>query len=79
MDFLQPYKSDHNSGVSSFAIGDDFLLVVFKDRPEPYLYDYNKPGKLHVEQMKHLALEGKGLTTYINQNVRENYSKGPGK
>ncbi|MGN6397129.1 MAG: hypothetical protein ACTHMI_16285 [Mucilaginibacter sp.] len=79
MSVLQPYKSDHNTGVSAFAIGDDFILVKFKDRPGPYLYNYDKPGKQHVDRMKRLALKGKGLTTYINQNVRTNYSRGPGK
>jgi hypothetical protein len=40
-----------------------------------YLYDYTKPDKKHVEQMKILAESGKGSTTYVNQNVRENYKK----
>lgn len=78
MSSLQPYTSGHHSGVAAFATGDDFILVQFKDG-RLYLYDDKKPGKHHVEQMKRLALKGKGLTTYINQNVRENYSKGPDK
>jgi len=38
-----------------------------------YLYTHRKPGKYHVEQMKALAVKGKGLKTYINQYVRNNY------
>jgi hypothetical protein len=45
----------------------------FKDG-RTYLYDYAKPGKVHVEEMKKLAVEGNGLTTYINKYVRDNYS-----
>ena len=42
-----------------------------------YLYDFNKPGKQHIEQMKIVAEEGQGLTTYVNKNVRDNYSEKP--
>lgn len=38
-----------------------------------YLYDYTRPGKSHVEQMKVLAKKGRDLNTYINQHVRKNY------
>jgi hypothetical protein len=39
-----------------------------------YSYDATKPGTKHVDAMKRLALAGEGLTTYVNQHVRENYA-----
>lgn len=32
------------------------------------------PGKEHVRNMIHLAQQGSGLSTYVNQHVRENYA-----
>jgi hypothetical protein len=52
----------------------DGIILQFNYK-DGYLYDYSKPGKEHVEQMKILAEQGEGLTTYVNQNVRDNYRK----
>jgi len=37
------------------------------------LYNYEMPGKKHVEVMIHLAEDGEGLATYVNLNVKEKY------
>ncbi len=73
--FMKKYgNKNEQSGVVAYEIGDDFIEVRFVDGKE-YLYNHEKPGKLHVEKMKTLALAGIGLATYINVNVRENYWK----
>jgi hypothetical protein len=48
--------------------------VWFKDG-DGYDYDYRHPGREHVETMKRLAEEGRGLSTYISQHVRKNYAR----
>ena len=50
-------------------------IILEYQHKDQYLYDYEKPGKNHVEQMKILAESGKGLTTYVNENVRDNYKE----
>lgn len=70
-----PYgNSSGSSGVTAFAIGDRAIAVRFVEGGT-YLYDEHKPGEMHVAQMISLARTGAGLTTYINQQVRENYAR----
>jgi len=66
-------RSGHG-GVTGYEILPDSIVLEFNDKDE-YLYDYSKPGREHVEQMKILADRGEGLTTYVNQHVRGNYRK----
>ena len=61
-------------GITGYEILPDGIILEFNYKDE-YLYDYSKPGKEHVEQMKILAERGEGLTTYVNQHVRGNYKK----
>ncbi|MEK2646315.1 hypothetical protein [Bdellovibrio sp. BCCA] len=61
-----------NSGVIAFEINEDSIAVQFIDG-SIYLYNYQRPGRKHVEEMKRRARSGKGLSTYISQHVRENY------
>lgn len=63
-----------NSGVRAYEIGGDFIRVWFVDG-EGYEYDARKPGARHVREMKRLAAAGRGLATYINQHVRENFAR----
>lgn len=42
---------------------------------ETYIYTYASTGKKHIEDMKKLAVQGYGLTTYINKNVRQAYAR----
>ena len=73
---MERYKGqdNHHSGVRAYELLTDGIKLQFQDY-STYLYDYQKPGKYHVEQMKRLAREGSGLTTYVNQHVRENYKQ----
>ena len=71
----QPYESQNgNSGVSFYALGPSYISVWFHNG-RGYVYDGRRPGKLHVDEMKRLAEEGRGLTTYINHHVRKNYAR----
>jgi len=70
---LQPYQSKRSSGIRFFKTGDDYIMVEFTDGKK-YLYNYEKPGKQHIEKMKAFALKGEGLSTYINKYVRNNYA-----
>lgn len=63
-----------DSGVTDYEIGEDFIRVRFKG-PHQYMYSYSAPGHAEVETMKKLALEGRGLATFISQFVRERYAK----
>jgi hypothetical protein len=72
---VERYKDlSGEGGILAFEILDKAIILQFKGG-DCYLYDYFKPGEEHVEQMKMLARRGKGLTTYVNQHVRANYSK----
>jgi hypothetical protein len=68
------YKSDHESGVVAYHTDENSITVQFQD-DSVYLYDHQKPGAAHVKEMKLLAKEGAGLSTYISQHVRENYKR----
>lgn len=66
------HNKSGQAGVKAYEIGSDFIKVQFQDH-SIYLYSYRIPGQEHVERMKDLAVQGRGLTTYINQHVRELY------
>jgi hypothetical protein len=71
---METYKNaGDNSGVSAYEIGKEHITVQFKDS-SVYLYNYTAPGRSQVEEMKRLAKKGEGLTTFINQHVREQYA-----
>lgn len=73
---MERYKGqdDHDSGVIAYELLPDGIILLYKTYRK-YLYDYDKPGKVHVEEMKKLAKAGSGLTKYVNQHVRENYKR----
>ncbi len=57
---LQPYANKSgNSGVAAYATGETFIVV--------YKYTYDSAGADAVEEMKGLAIDGLGLSTYISQ------------
>jgi hypothetical protein len=71
---LQKYTdASHDSGVSAYALGPDFIDVEFRHDGR-YRYDHRRPGRAHVQAMKRLAVRGQGLATYINRHVRDNYA-----
>ena len=72
---MTEYKNlSGESGILAYEIGDDFIRVQFQDE-EIYVYTEESTGQEHIEEMKRLAQKGRGLNTYINQNVRKKYDR----
>jgi hypothetical protein len=70
-----PYKSQNpNAGVVNYEIADGAMILEFTGGKFRYVYDRTSPGALHLEAMMRLAIQGNGLTTYVNQHVRKNYA-----
>jgi hypothetical protein len=61
------------SGVVAYEIGPDFIDVRFRGG-DTYRYTHASAGAVHIEQMKKLAIAGRGLGTYISRHVREAYA-----
>ena len=59
--------SGKKSGVTAYEIYDDSILVEFRGGAK-YLYSNSSAGENAVEEMKRLALNSNGLSTYIAQN-----------
>jgi hypothetical protein len=74
--YMKPYgDKSGNSGVLAYQIKGDQMYIIFKTEPDIiYAYNFDKPGRRHVEEMKKLAVEGKGLSTYISIYVRKNFA-----
>ena len=64
-----------DSGVSEYEVGPDFIRVRFGRSTTVYVYDSSRPGSVRVDEMKRLASVGKGLATYISQQVKADYSR----
>jgi hypothetical protein len=72
---LKKYKDlSGSAGVTGYKFVANGIILQFKHK-ELYLYDASIPGKHHIAQMKILAEKGSGLTTYVNQNIRDNYKE----
>ncbi len=72
---MQCYQSSNtNTGIIAYDIRPDGISIKFKDG-SVYLYTIESTGKKHIAHMEKLAQKGEGLTTYINQYVRENYQE----
>ncbi len=63
-----------DSGVSAYEIGDDFIVVRFKNGRR-YTYSYRKAGTQQVEKMKSLAISNRGLCSYINRYAKYSYDR----
>lgn len=61
--------------MANYELVEDAIVVEFLDGKHRYVYDRCRPGAIHLEAMLRLAAQGKGLTTYISQHVRENYAR----
>lgn len=71
---FEKYKNKQtNSGVTAFEMNKEQISVLFDDMV--YVYTYSITGRKHVEKMKRLAKQGKGLSTYISRNVKEKYQE----
>lgn len=62
-----------DTGVVAYQDGAGAITVQFRDG-SVYLYTNDSAGCPAIAAMKRLAASGRGLTTYINQHVRENYA-----
>ena len=65
------------SGIVAYEFGKNYIRVQFKEGGT-YRYTYRSTGSRNVERMKLLATCGVGLTTYINQYVKERYAEKEG-
>jgi hypothetical protein len=71
---MERYRnSGGDSGISSYEIGNDFIIVKFIGTFRTYRYSYRKAGQHHVENMKRLARDGSGLNGHINRYVKNLY------
>ncbi|HEX8515930.1 MAG TPA: hypothetical protein VF868_07005 [Bacteroidia bacterium] len=71
---MEQYKKSNSgtSGVEFYEIEKEHIIVQFVDG-SIYKYSYESAGESAIEHMKELAIAGKGLTTYINQYVKDKY------
>ena len=71
---MEKYKDlAGNSGIRSYEIGDDSIIIVFNDGGK-YLYNYQSTGSYNVERMKILAVSGRGLNTFISKSVKKRFA-----
>jgi hypothetical protein len=71
---MKRYGNKHgNSGVRRFEAGPDYIVVHFNN--VYYLYSHKAPGLEKVDHMKALAGQGRGLSSYISQEIKEDFEK----
>ncbi len=63
-----------DSGVTAYEIGSDFINVQFSNGAV-YEYNHAVTGSRHVEQMKQLAEQGQGLSSFIASTVHGAYAR----
>jgi macrodomain Ter protein organizer (MatP/YcbG family) len=72
---MQQYKTaSHDTGVIAYETCKDSISIKFRDG-SVYVYTNKSAGRAAVAEMKSLAKKGVGLTTFINQHVREHYEQ----
>jgi hypothetical protein len=62
-----------DSAVVAYEIGERSIAVEFRSG-SVYLYTYDSAGSHYIEEMKKLAMAGRGLGTFITTVVRKNYA-----
>jgi hypothetical protein len=71
--FMDRYANkDGDSGVVAYEIAVDSIKFQFSDG-KTNTYNAIRPGAQTVNEMKKLAIEGRGFNSYINRIVRKNY------
>lgn len=71
---LQRYGNrSGRSAVHAYAARRNALAVEFGDG-KIYLYNYEVPGRHHVERMKSLAIDGEGLGSYISRHIGKRFA-----
>jgi len=72
---MKRYKNlSGNSAVAAYEVAKDSVTVGFKTC-SVYIYTNQSAGSGNVSQMKSLALSGKGLSTFIDANVKELFAR----
>ena len=72
---MEQYKNvNGNSNVKAFSCGTNYIDVQFRGGTI-YRYSYKSAGDLKVEQMKRLAVQGRGLNSYIMRNAKKEYER----
>ena len=72
---MEHYKNlGGDSGVTAYEIGDDSITVRFKDGAT-YLYNHASTGSGAIENMKALAVAGRGLNSFISKTVKKGYAR----
>lgn len=74
---MTPYRNlNGDSNVVAYEANEDSIHVIFKNGTcRNYLYNAVRPGSAVVEQMKALAVQGRGLNSYISSVVKDNYTR----
>lgn len=62
------------SAVATYKIVKDSVTVRFADH-SVYIYSNQSAGRLNINQMKALAIAGKGLGTFITTNLKEGFAR----
>ncbi|NVK63018.1 MAG: hypothetical protein HWE22_00475 [Flavobacteriales bacterium] len=62
-----------NSGVAGYQINTTSITIQFSGNYKLYTYSYGKAGQVHVDNMKVLATQGRGLNAYIKKHVNNLY------
>lgn len=71
---MQPYQAANgDAGVVAYQESPGGITVQFRDG-SVYLYNKASAGPSAIGAMKRLAASGRGLTTYINKHVRQNFA-----
>jgi hypothetical protein len=72
---VQPYGNlSGDSGVVAFELGARSVIIQFRDGWK-YQYTAASAGAHAIEEMKRLAVAGRGLSTFISQGVRDGYAR----
>ena len=72
---MKKYKNlSGKSGVATFELAKDSVTVGFKTNAV-YIYTNQSAGSESIRQMKTLALAGKGLSTFIDANLKEKFAR----
>jgi hypothetical protein len=67
-------NKEGHSGVTGYEINPEGILVEF-NHDTVYLYTDESAGSKLIDIMKTLAKDGRGLSTYISREVKDNYKE----
>lgn len=71
---MKPYgRGDHTSGVIAYDYGADYICLRFSEGYD-YTYTWDSCSRVHVQNMKALANQGKGLMAYLNRHASERFA-----